>query len=244
MSNNPLYPWSRTEAQKLGEFDDWTASYQENCACARSIEIAIKDEYSNNRLSGDCAKVMIEKYGFDRVNWVLANTIRDGEHDGRYCRENKLWAKGFPIPHEEYNLHRNYIVGAHPGLVDIFTNQARRLWRDLGLYDKSHCYDESSERLDYTGKVVVIDPSVLKDEYKTPEDQLFYAHGGNGCRPDARGRKVFGQFLKDGEKTCHLRSEIVGAIKLDLLPEWAQRKYAEITSGDGETETLDVGEQT
>ncbi len=238
----PLYPWSRKEATRLGESEDWLASYQENCACARAIEIAIKDEYSNNRLSGDCAKGVIERYGFDRVNWVIANTIQDGEHDGRYCKDNRQWAKTFYIPREEYNLHRNFSVNAHPGLVDIFTNQARRLWNELGLYDKSHCYDETSEQLDYTGKVVVIRPSVLKDEYKTPDDQLFYASGGNGCRPHALGTKVYGQFLKDGEQTHHLRSEIIGAIKLELLPEWAQQKYAEITSDDGETENLDIGE--
>ncbi len=245
MTNSiPLYLWSRKEARRLGEDNDWTESYQANCACARAIELAIKDEYADNRLSGECAKGVIEQYGFDRVNWVLANTIQDGLHDGRYCADNKRWAEAFYIPHEEHNIHNNYKVNAHPGLVDIFTNQARRLWNDLGLYDKSHCYDEKGAQLDYTGKVVVINPSILKDEFKTPEDQLFYAAGGNGCRPNARGVKVFGQFLKDGEETYHVRGEIIGAIKLDLLPEWAQAKYAEITAQHGETEALDIGEQT
>ncbi len=238
----PLYPWSRKEARRLGEMDKWTESYQANCACARSIEFSIKDEYSNNRLSGECAKGVIEQYGFDRVNWVLANTIQDSMHDGRYCTDNRQWARAFFIPHEEHNLQHNFTVNAHPGLVDIFTNQARREWNALGLYEKSHCYDESTERLDYTGKVVVLRPSALYDEYKKPEYQLFYAKSGNGCRPNAIGTKVFGEFLKDGAKEWYVRGDIIGAIKLDLLPEWAQERYAEITGDDGESESLSIGE--
>ncbi len=238
----PLYPYSRKEAKRLGEDAEWTSSYQANCACARSIEMAIKDEYANNRLSGECAKGVIEQYGYDRVNWVLANTIQDSMSDGRYCVTNRQWAKAFFIPHEEHNFQKNFIVNAHPGLVDIFTNQARRMWDDLGLYDKRHCYDESAERLDYTGKVVILRPSSLQDEYKTPEYQLFYASNGNGCRPNAIGTKVFGQFLLDGEKDYYIRADIIGAIKLDLMPDWAQEKYAEITGGGGETESLSIGE--
>lgn len=238
----PLYPWSCKEASRLNEGEEWLKSYQENCACARAIELAIKDGYANNRLNTDCAKDVVEKYGFDRVNWVLANTIQDSMHDGRYCADNRQWARPFFIPHEEYNLHHNFFVNAHPGLVDIFTNQARKLWDGLGLYDKSHCYDESKEPLDYTGKVVVIRPSILKDEFKTPDDQLFYAEGGNGCRPHALGTKVFGEFLKDGERTYHARGDIVGALKLELLPDWAQEKYAEIISSNAQTQNSDIGE--
>ena len=77
----PLYPLSRKESQRLGEHELWLDSYQENCACARSIELAIKDAYAANRLNAECARVIIKKYGFDRVNWVLAHTIQNGDND-------------------------------------------------------------------------------------------------------------------------------------------------------------------
>ncbi len=237
----PLYPWSKIEAQRLNEEKAWSESYTENCKCARKIEHAIKDYYANHRLDEQGAKDIIKMFGYDRTNWVLANTILVGEHDGRYNADNKQWSRTFFIPYEEFNLRRNFAVNSHPGLVDLFTTQVRKQWKELGLFDTSHCYDESVEKLDYTGKVLVIDPRVLKDEFKTPDDQLFYASGGNGCRANSLGRKIFGHFLKDGESCYHLRSEIIGAIKLDLLPEWAQEKYAEITSKDTE-ETLKIGE--
>ncbi len=82
--------------------------------------------------------------------------------------------------------------------------------------------------VDYTGKIVVIAPQYLKDEYKTPEDQLFLATGGFGCSPHARGRKVFGQFLKDGEETCFYREDIIGVLREEHLPEWAEERLQEM----------------
>ena len=78
--------------------------------------------------------------------------------------------------------------------------------------------------------MLVLKASVLKDECKTPQDQLFYADHGNGCRPNAIGTKVYGFHVSDGEKTHYRRDEFIGALKEELIPEWAQentRKYLE-----------------
>lgn len=234
--HSDIYPWSRKEAERLGEDGEWIASHRENCSCAKAIEQAIKVNYSKNSLNGECAKGVIEQFGFDRVNWVLANTIRHGEHDGRYSPDNKKWADRFFIPNEERIVQYRFAVNAHPGLVDIFTNLARKEWQALGLYDKSHCYEEN---MDLTGKVLVLNPSILDDKYKKPENQLFYASGGSGCRPQAIGTKVFGQFLADGEKTHFRRGDFIGVLKLDLLPDWAQTEYAKITGTQDDAEDIE-----
>lgn len=79
---------------------------------------------------------------------------------------------------------------------------------------------------------MVLNPTVLKDEYKTTNDQLFYATGGFGCNPDASGRKVFGFFLKDGEETQYNRSDFVGVLKDEHLPDWAKEKLEEMNAPD------------
>ena len=76
---------------------------------------------------------------------------------------------------------------------------------------------------------MAIRPDALKDEYKTPKSQLFYAKFGNGCRAESLGRKVFGQHLDNGEEGCYLRTEILGVVKLELLPDWAKEKLSELT---------------
>lgn len=223
--HKPLYIWSLDYAVRSNERDLWRESYRENCDCARAIERAISENYQDNSLD-DCTKPIIDRYGFDRVNWVLANTIQEKSDDGRFSQENKAWAKGFYIPKDDVRWH--FCVEAHPGLTDIFTNQARRAWQALGLFDASHCESEKDGQLDYEGKVLVLRGDVLKDRYKTPEDQLFLADGGFGCRPNSRGRKVFGKFLKDGEDTHFYREDFAGILKDEYLPDWAKEKLNEL----------------
>ena len=123
-----------------------------------------------------------------------------------------------------------YNVRSHPGLVNLFIADARRLWDRLGLFNSSHCENESGNQLDYTDRILVLDPSILKDECKTPQDQLFYAEHGNGCRPDSLGTKVFGFHVSDGEKGYYRRTDFIGALKEEFVPAWAKeniQKYLE-----------------
>lgn len=188
--HKPLYLYSLKEAAEWDEKDEWRESYLENCDCARAIERAIDEHYNGQRLNS-CAQEIIDRYGFDRVNFVLAATVRQGTHDGRYSENNKKWARRFSVMDKENTWQ--YCVRSHPGLVNLFVSDARRQWEALGLYDGSQCDSEHSGQLDYTDRILVLDPSVLKDECKTPQDQLFYAEHGNGCRrtPSAQRYMAF-----------------------------------------------------
>lgn len=233
--HKPLYRWSLQDAIAHNEVQDWRDSYKENCDCARAIERAIADHYHDNVLE-DGTKDVLDRYGFDRVNWVLANTLQEKAHDGRFSQENKKWAKGFIIPSDDVRWH--FCVESHPGLTDLFIDQAREAWQKLGLFDHSHCSEDS----DYAGKLLILKPSVLKDEFKTSDYQLFYAESGFGCSPTASGRKVFGKFLKDGENTNFNRSDFLGVIKDECIPEWAAEKLAELEPPDeDESEGITMG---
>ena len=220
--HKPLYRWSLEDAVRHNELDEWRESYRENSDCARAIERAIEENYHDNRLE-DGTQRIIDRYGFDRVNWVLANTIQQKEDDGRFSPVNKAWAKQTHIPKDEARWH--YCVESHPGLTDMFVNQTRQAWQALGLFDKSHCSVEQN----YKGKLLILNPSALKDEYKSPDYQLFYAQSGFGCDPNSSGRKVFGSFLKDGERGNFYRADFLGVIDEKYLPEWAQEKLSELS---------------
>lgn len=166
-----------------------------------------------------CADSVIAEYGFDRVNYVLANTIALAASDGRYSDKNKEWARLFQFPKDDHRYA--FAMNSHPVLVNGFTDMVRKAYQSLGLFDASHC--DNNER-DYTGKIVVIRPDILKDEYKSPDYQLFLVKGGNGARENSIGRKVFGEFLKDGESTHYFRDEIIGVLKDEHLPAWAEEK--------------------
>ena len=200
--HKPLYLYSLKEAAEWDEKDEWRESYLENCDCARAIERAIDEHYDGQRLNS-CAQEIIDRYGFDRVNFVLAATVRQGTHDGRYSEDNKKWSKRFSVMDKENAWQ--YHVRSHTGLVNLFVADARRLWDKLGLFDGRHC--ENGSQVDYTDRIVVLDPSILKDECKTPQDQLFYAESGNGCRPNAIGTKVYVYFEEQGIHSIDPASE-------------------------------------
>lgn len=224
MEYKQLYIWSHNQARQSGETEFWHESHNENCRCARAIEKAIATYYKDNKLDKTGAKKMIADYGFERVNWVLANTVQLSHSDGRYSEENKRWAMARHIPYDEHYQREKFSVEKHPGLVNLFIDQVRAEWNALGLYDYKDCYDNSRSELNYTGQIVVLDPTIFKDEYKQPERQLFLAKFGNGCRPESLGTKVYGHHLHNGKECYYRRADILGVMKLDLVPDWAKEK--------------------
>lgn len=225
MKDKFVYRYSLEDAIKDNERDLWRQSHKLNCDCARAIERAIDAHYQDNRLD-ECAKDLIGEYGFTRVNYVLANTVQQKPEDGRFSQDNREWAKNFWIPKEEGNWQ--FCVDSHPGLTDLFINQARQAYKDLGLFDNSHCTEEQN----YEDHLLIIKGASLKDEYKTPENQLFYATDGNGCKPNSLGTKVFGFHVADGEKGYYRRSSIEGVIDPQYIPDWAKENLEKLLSGE------------
>ena len=90
----PLYPHSASYASQHGEMAQYNLSYQANSACKEAIEQAISAHYAENRLDTEAAvKDVLEKFGAERVQFILANTIQHKNHDGRISQDNKAWAK-------------------------------------------------------------------------------------------------------------------------------------------------------
>ena len=46
----------------------------------------------------NAAKEVVERFGEERMNFVMANTIRELSHDGRFSRQNKDWAEHIRLP--------------------------------------------------------------------------------------------------------------------------------------------------
>ncbi len=93
-----LYLGSVSEARRQNELALWRASHLENIACKQAIEEAIRRGFDGMHLSHDCARGVIEDFGFKRVGWVLAATIQLKPEDGRFSRRNKEWAAATFIP--------------------------------------------------------------------------------------------------------------------------------------------------
>ena len=128
--STPLYLHSAAYASQHGEMAQYNRSYQANFDCKEAIEHAISAHYADNRLDTESAvKAVLEKFGSERVQFILANTIQHKDSDGRVSRDNKAWAKTIPMPEDSgTSRHCAYLVvdGVNPGLTDLFARQARK----------------------------------------------------------------------------------------------------------------------
>lgn len=129
----PLYHHTGSYAQEHGELDRYHTSYQANIACKEAIEQAIADNYRDNRLNTACVDQVLEQFGYERMLYVLANTVQQKEQDGRISHDNRAWAKTVPVtpaldgPCGDRN--RYFIVDkCNVGLMDLFLTQARKAY--------------------------------------------------------------------------------------------------------------------
>ena len=119
----PLYLHSAAYASEHGETAQYHLSYQANLACKEAVEQAINSNYGDNRLDTESAvKDVLEQFGPKRVQFILANTIRHKDRDGRISGDNKAWAKP-----EDSEIRYLVVDKVNPGLTDLFTRKARKM---------------------------------------------------------------------------------------------------------------------
>ena len=127
----PVYQHSAAYAREHGQLDQYRTSQRANIACKEAIEVAISEHYRDNRLDGTAVSQVAEQFGYDRMLYVLANTVvQQKEWDGRFSRANKEWAGNVEVPPNPDSFggerNREFVVDSHPGLTDLFLTLAKR----------------------------------------------------------------------------------------------------------------------
>ena len=226
MNDTYLYPYSAAEARERNELSLWRESHKANIACRNAIEDAIRQNFDGMNLQTDCLKAVLDEYGYKRTAWVLANTLHELKWDGRFSYANKHWAEKIYIP-TDLNHNSDFVVRSHPAVLNGFVSFYRKAVQALNLFGAEHCVGDRAEQ-DYTGKVLVLSPDVLREQYWGQDYQLLYARSGFGCEPHSSGRAVFATSLADGETARWNRENFVGVLDDKFLPEWAKSKLAEL----------------
>lgn len=127
-----VYNYPAEYAREHDELPLYRASSKENVACKQALEKVINENYRNNCLdTATVFKQVSDEFGRDRVVYVLANTVRQKDWDGRISRENKAWAKTIPVFEnpDAWGTDRNcyFVVDqAHTGLVDLLVTHVRK----------------------------------------------------------------------------------------------------------------------
>lgn len=121
----PVYRYTADYAMEHGELQEYNLSYQANEKCKEAIQEAISSHYDGNRLCVDAAvKEVLGKFGAERVQYLLANTVQRKSWDGRISPESKAWAQTISIPNDNRNAYLS-LDGVNPGLMDSFLKGVR-----------------------------------------------------------------------------------------------------------------------
>lgn len=100
------------------------------------------------------------------------------------------------------------------------------------MADKALLTQDDCQKVGYdmsiVGKVIVLYPSALPEEYRSTERQLYFCTGGNGSNPNLIGRSIFTVSLADGEHVRWNRSDVLGIAKPEALSEKARLQLSQI----------------
>ncbi|MFI3227283.1 MAG: DUF3849 domain-containing protein [Clostridia bacterium] len=220
----PMYRNSFSEAKRADELSYWQESLDENVRCRDFIQKTVEDNFKDNHLKSISAREIIEEFGYHRTAFVMANSVLLKPSDGRFSRVNKDWAKSFKS-YDTKDITCKFQVDTHSALFDGLINQFKREYAKLELIDSSKIDFDCQ---DFTGKVIAVKPQSLAEKYLNQQDQIYLATSGFGCEPDKIGRAVFATCLGDGEKVRWDRSQILGVIKDECIPDWATQKLTEL----------------
>ena len=135
----PVYQQTLQYAMEHGAADDYLDSRKLNIDCKKAIEETIREHFDGMRLSLEDSGGVLEQFGTERVSYVLANTLRHLSEDGRFSRDNRVWADGIEVTeniHRGRNMNLDYLVNSHPAVLDGYIHLVRGEIRMLDVEKK------------------------------------------------------------------------------------------------------------
>lgn len=116
--------YKKEQEKKAKEAEITRLNNEIRLECKQEIEKQIAEKYNGFSVPQNTVSEIVEKYGIDCVQFVLANTIVQAWKEGRFSLRNKEWASSILTEGEWSNT---LILNTHPTILDGFTNQVRNL---------------------------------------------------------------------------------------------------------------------
>lgn len=148
----PIYEHPHWWAERFGEMEQFKASYAQNAACAAAINLTLEKHYDfdTSRLDiAAAAKEIVDRFGFDRTMYVLANTVWAYAWDENISPSSKEWARTIPC-YDEPDTSRGYIASGDTDAIDRLISQVRHDY-SLVQTPKAQEFHVPSSPQDWTG---------------------------------------------------------------------------------------------
>lgn len=127
-SDAPVYYEPFSYAKENDEVDLYRTSYRLNSECKQAIHEAIADNYDGMYLGDGAVDQVVKQYGMERVGYILANTLRYKNYDGRFSHSNKEWAEQVGTPENNARIIKfraDWVVTSHSAVLDGFVTMYR-----------------------------------------------------------------------------------------------------------------------
>lgn len=110
--------------------------------------------------------------------------------------------------------------------AEHFQEQVKQLDIPVTVITEEDCIPDHYSN-DINGKVIAINPDILKPEYQRADRQLYLVTGGFGASANSRGSAVFCKNIHTGKTARYERMDVMGEVKPECLPDWAKEKLPE-----------------
>ena len=131
----PLYLETIQYAREHGELDEYSRSRQRSEECREAIDRAISKNYDGMRLKDGFIPELINEYGAERVQYILATTVRENLSDGRYSPENKEWAQNIAVS-ESKEERWDCCLHSHPAVLDGVINSFQKYMKHYNFLEE------------------------------------------------------------------------------------------------------------
>ena len=121
----PIYLQTGDYAREHDEREILRASRRADEACRDAIDNAIREHYDGSHLDSSFLPQIIEDFGAERVEYILATTLREHTYDQRYSRVNQEWAAGIEISESE-QTRLNCLLTSHPVVINGIVDNVRK----------------------------------------------------------------------------------------------------------------------
>ncbi len=118
-----LETWWKAAEQQL--HDPYNRSQALNLEFMDEMTSRIRSSYDGRSLNGSLSRGLLAEFGAERTSVLLANVIQHRPWDGRFSQDNRRWAQGFSLPHDDMWDKLSH-CDIHPGLLDVLTTEVRR----------------------------------------------------------------------------------------------------------------------
>lgn len=130
LRETPVYRYPADYARENGELEAYRASKKANITCRETIDNMLTERFRGAGLDNPAAAVkeVVDQFGFERVLFVLANTVRWHDMDGRFSADNRQWASTISVFDHENGADRgrsDYVLRSHAAIADAFITAAR-----------------------------------------------------------------------------------------------------------------------